>query len=374
MFRRIHLGTAGAVLALVASPLGVLFSQTPQGAPTTGQTPPINPPVIQNRTKENPTTPTVAGSSSAEVAADSGFIRDALAASLLEVRLGTIARDKASNGEVKAFGRRMVSQHSTLRDQWLALAQRNGINTNQSLDPAAEDAANKLAALSGAEFDRAYMSEMVQAHQADIAKFQQAGSSADAAEVRQLATNALPAMQQHLTQAQALANRLGGTGVATPTPSKPERDQNVGNRDLAAADRQYVNEVAVGHLMEVRLAEMAQRKAKDPEVKRLADRLHDDFSKWLSRWSDLNGREPHMGKLHQEKITRLEKANARQFDRTYVDIVTENINSMIPYFQKEGRAAKTAKVRNLVNDELPTLRQNLDAARGINRRSLSSNK
>ena len=126
--------------------------------------------------------------------------------------------------------------------------------------------------------------------------------------------------------------------------------------------------------MEVRLAEMAQRKAKDPDVKRLADRLHDDFSKWLARWSELNGREPRMGKLHQEKITRLEKASAKQFDRTYVDIVVENINSMVPYFEKEGRAAKTAKVRNMVSDELPTLRQNLEAARRIDRQSLSSKK
>jgi putative membrane protein len=126
--------------------------------------------------------------------------------------------------------------------------------------------------------------------------------------------------------------------------------------------------------MEVRLAEMAQRQAKDGDVKRLANRLHDDFSKYLSRWTDLNGREPHMGKLHQEKITRLQKANGKQFDRTYVDIVVENINSMIPYFEKEGRDAKTAKVRNLVNDELATLRENLQAARRIDRQALSSSK
>ena len=120
MFRRIQLRTAGAVVALIAAPLGVLSSQTPQSAPTTGQTPPINPPVIQN-----PTTPksssgdTGTTSSRAEVAADSNFIRDAVAGNLLEVRLGTIARDKAADGDVKAFGRRMVSQHSTMRDQWL---------------------------------------------------------------------------------------------------------------------------------------------------------------------------------------------------------------------------------------------------------------
>ena len=79
-----------------------------------------------------------------------------------------------------------------------------------------------------------------------------------------------------------------------------------------------------------------------------------------------------MGQLHRQKVTRLEKADRKQFDRTYVDIVRENLSSMIPYFEKEGRAAKSARVRKLVNDELPTLRQNLQAAERLNRQSQSS--
>ena len=379
MFRRIHLGTAGAVLALAAAPLGV-HAQTPSNAPTPQRTPPINPPVIQNRPPTTTTNPTASGTnpggaSQAEVAADSLFIRDAVTGNSLEIRLGEIARDKGSNGAVKSFARRMVTDHMKMRDQWRELAGRNAVNTSLSLDVAAEEAANRMAGLSGLDFDRAYLSQMVSAHEADISKFQQASQSADAPDVRQLAASALPIMQQHLSQAQQLSSNIGAPGVATgkPTPS----DTNAGNRnrndrDVVAADRQYVNEVAVGHLMEVRLAEMAQRKAKDGDVKRLADRLHDDFGKWLDRWTALNGREPRMGKLHQEKIDRLEKANRNQFDRTYLDIVVENINSMIPYFQKEGRDAKSPKVRQLVNGELPVLQENLQAARRLERQAQAS--
>ena len=45
---------------------------------------------------------------------------------------------------------------------------------------------------------------------------------------------------------------------------------------------------------------------------------------------------------------------------------------MIPYFEKEGRASKVARVRNLVNDELPTLRRNLQAAERLDRQAQAS--
>jgi putative membrane protein len=387
MSRRTYLGTASAVLALAAAPLGALSSQTP-----TGTVPIKKPPVVGQPapTVPSPTSPTSTttnpnGSSRAEVAADSLFIRDAVNGSSLEIRLGTLAQEKGSSSGVKEFARRTVADHTRMRDQWRELAGRNEVNTTLSLDPAAEEAATRMATLSGADFDRAYLSQTVSAHQADIAKFQQASQSADAPDVRQLAANALPVLERHLSQAQQLASRVDGPGVATGNPNPADtndrdhnRDRNrdrTGNgndRDVAAADRQYVNEVSVGHLMEVRLAEMAQQKAQDGDVKRLANRLHDDFSKWLERWTALNGREPHMGKLHQEKIDRLEKANRKQFDRTYLDIVVENINSMIPYFQKEGRDAKSPKVRSLVNDELPVLRENLQAAQRLERQAQAS--
>lgn len=386
---RILLSAAGAVAALATASASALHAQSTQD--TTRR-----PPWIVNRgegtsTPTNPAqTPT---SGRAAVFADSGFIREALNGNLLEIRLGTVARSKASNGAVKDFAQRMVTEHTSMWNQWVALAKKNGQSTSISPEATGQATANHLATLSGAEFDQAYMSEMVRDHQADVAEFQQRGLNADAPEVRQLAGNAVSVMQQHLSLAQQVASQVGATTVATspqanptapqlPAPGgqarpqspgngqvNPSGDRGAGDRDLAAADRKYVTEVAVGHLMEVRLAEMAQQKARDPEVKRFADRLHEDFDKWMSRWSELAGNNPHMGPLHREKVERLEKASRRQFDRTYLDIVTENLGSMVPYFQKEGRASTSARVRNMVKDELPTLQQHLQVAQRLDRQS-----
>jgi putative membrane protein len=125
--------------------------------------------------------------------------------------------------------------------------------------------------------------------------------------------------------------------------------------------------------MEVRLAELAQKRAKNKEVKQFADRMADDFGKWRDRWTDLASKHggvkvnPNMGPLHRQKIDRLEKASSGKFDRVYVDIVVENLGSMVPYMEKEGRAASSADIRSAVNDELPNVREKLSAAQRLDR-------
>ena len=74
-----------------------------------------------------------------------------------------------------------------------------------------------------------------------------------------------------------------------------------------------------------------------------------------------------MGPLHRQKLDRLEKASNRNFDQVYLDIVTENLGSMVPYMEKEGRAAGSADIRSAVNDELPNVRQKLSVAQRLDR-------
>ena len=62
----------------------------------------------------------------------------------------------------------------------------------------------KLSALSGAAFDREYMSQMVKDHTAAVALFQgQATSGADA-DLKNWAAKTLPTLQHHLQMAQSL--------------------------------------------------------------------------------------------------------------------------------------------------------------------------
>jgi predicted outer membrane protein len=73
----------------------------------------------------------------------------------------------------------------------------------------------------------------------------------------------------------------------------------------------------------------------------------------------------HIGRLHKEKVDRLKQAGRGQFDRVYLDIVQENLASVVPYFQKEGRQAQSSQIRNLVNDELPKIQDHLSRAQNL---------
>ena len=321
-----------------------------------------------------------------QATADSAFIREAAAGNVLEVRLGTLAGQKASSPAVKQFAQRMVSDHTTMGNQWTALISRNGLPIKSNLDATQLQTVSQLGSLSGAAFDQAYMSTMVQDHQQDVSRFQSLGPSAQSADVRQLAASGLATMQQHLSMAQQVASQVGSPGTVATTPQYPQAPtqpgqvvtqpappgqvatQPVKGRADVRADRKYIQEVAYDHILEVRLAELAQQKATNSDVKQFANRAANNFNHWLNRWSQVasnNGVQvnQNMGPDHRSKLERLEKTSRGQFDRVYLDIVAEHLGSVVPYFQKEGRDARSANVRNLVQEELPAVQQQLEFAR-----------
>jgi putative membrane protein len=349
-------------------------------------------PVLTAQTREDsalhriPSNPTsTVPQAGAEGIADTAGIREVRASNLLETMLGDLAGKKSSTPAVKQFGQQMVTDHSRMSSQWASLGSRSGLPTPSLLDATQRQLVSRLSSLSGAEFDREYMSTMVQKHQTDISTLQSLGQSAQSPAVRQLAANDLPTLQQHLTMAQQVANQVGGavatTSTGLPAPSQPGRvgNNNKTDRNGVRADQEYVQEVWQGHEMEVELAQLAKDKAKDPKVKQFAENMLDDFKNYRDRWADLASKNgmtvpAHIGHLHQDKVDRLKKASRGQFDRVYLDIVRENLASMVPYYQKEGRQAQSSQVRNLVNNELPKIQDHLNRAENLDRQAQADGK
>jgi putative membrane protein len=94
-------------------------------------------------------------------------------ANLGEVREGELARTSASAASVRDFGIMMVTEHSaqsSKAESELAKANIESTDTDLSrqLDAASGAAADRLRALTGAAFDRAYIDRQVDAHQSLI--------------------------------------------------------------------------------------------------------------------------------------------------------------------------------------------------------------
>jgi putative membrane protein len=379
MLTRTLLAAGGLAAAFAAAPLSALHSQTPAQDSAA------------NRTWGTHTGPIISKPTArADVAADSVLIAQAILANQQEMRLGTLAQQKAASPAVKQFGQRMVTDHTTMGKQWSALAAQNGLPLKPSPDPTQTEQTTQLQSLSGAEFDRVYMTAMIQMHQRMASDLQNEASSAHSAEVRQISANGLPIVQQHLTLATQVGSLVGaGTNVAVvstspgvpgttqtttqpgqvvtqPGQAAPER-ANRASADLKA-DRDFVQEVAADNLLELRLADLAQRKARDPAVKQFAQQMQGAFTQAQNRWTGMSARngmtvKPSMGRMHQQKVDRVQKASGGNFDRVYMQTVIQHLESIVPYFQNEGRSANSPQVRRLVGSELPSLRQSLALAK-----------
>lgn len=137
--------------------------------------------------------------------ADRTFMKKAAQGGMAEVELGKLASERASSPDVKKFAQRMVDDHSKANDELKQVASSKNITLPDSLDAKDEATKQKLSALSGAEFDRAYMSDMVTDHTQDVAEFRRESASAKDSAVKTFATQTLPTLQDHLREAKRIA-------------------------------------------------------------------------------------------------------------------------------------------------------------------------
>jgi putative membrane protein len=134
---------------------------------------------------------------------DHTFAIKAAQGGMAEVQMGQLATQKASDPDVKKFGQQMVDDHTKANDQFKEIASRKGVTLPSSI--AAKDQAtyDRLSKLSGVEFDRAYMADMVRDHREDIAEFEKESKSGSDADIKDFATKTLPTLRHHLEMAES---------------------------------------------------------------------------------------------------------------------------------------------------------------------------
>lgn len=313
----------------------------------------------------------VTSSRDTSVLVDSAYIRQAISGNYLEVALGRIAESRAQDSSVKEFARRMIADHNSMNQQWTSLARKSRMAVTVDFGPGGKQTIDRFEDLSGTAFDQAYMTEMIGDHEEDLSTFQRLARSAGSAEVRQLASSGVPTLREHLALAQQVGSRVGVSTTAGRVPAPAPSDDGGEDREkLRGEDRAFVQNVLQDHLMHVQLAELAQREASSDEARRLAEHMEDEFKQWQKRWEELALRyevkpPSHLGPLHRQKVERLDGASQRNVDRTYTEIVADHLESVVPYFEKEGQAVQAAPVRRLVNEELPVIRQVVAGVRGL---------
>lgn len=146
---------------------------------------------------------------------DSEIAHIVVTANAIDSTMGELASTRAENAAVKSFAATMVTDHGAVNQQAVELAQRLGVtpqanDMSRQLQQGADDVRTRLAGLTGAEFDRAYMQREVEYHQAVIDALDNALiPGARNAELKALLESARPAFVAHLERAREVQGGLG---------------------------------------------------------------------------------------------------------------------------------------------------------------------
>ena len=150
--------------------------------------------------------------------ADKHFMMEAEKANVDERAVGRLALQKSQNSEVRDYAQDLVDDHSKALENLVKLMQKQGVNQPSTLKESESQPVSKLQNLSGAEFDREFLSIMVKDHEKAIQKFQNEANTGQDKDVKDYASDMESTLQKHLDRAKELQSKLAS---GTNTTSKP---------------------------------------------------------------------------------------------------------------------------------------------------------
>ena len=140
---------------------------------------------------------------------DLTFVIDAAPSGMGEIELGKLAASKAQSADVKAFGQKMVEDHSKAIEDVKTLMIQKKVLLPSDMMPTHIETMNNLSKLSGADFDKEYVKAMVQAHEKDVAAYENVSKTAADADVKAFAAKRLPTLKTHLETIKGMADKMG---------------------------------------------------------------------------------------------------------------------------------------------------------------------
>jgi putative membrane protein len=143
--------------------------------------------------------------------ADREFVENELAAGNAEIELGKLAQEKGSHADVKAFGAMKVRDHQAAAADLKPIAAQ--LSTTQSEarqnhENDLRDTMEDLQKLSGRDFDKKYIDEMIDDHEKDVRDLENKAENAANADVKAWAAKTLPTVRQHLERAKSIKETL----------------------------------------------------------------------------------------------------------------------------------------------------------------------
>ena len=135
---------------------------------------------------------------------DRTFVEKAAIGGMTEVNASKVAQEKATSPAVKDFAAHMIADHTKANSELVSAATAKGVTPPGTVDKTHQKAIDKLSSMSGADFDKAYMKQMVADHKTTVSLFEKEAKSGKDGDLQAWAGKTLPTLQEHLKMAQDL--------------------------------------------------------------------------------------------------------------------------------------------------------------------------
>jgi putative membrane protein len=136
---------------------------------------------------------------------DRGFMMHAARDGIFHVEAGKLAVQRASSEDVKKFGQHAIDHHTQMNNELSQLASKKGVTLPKKMGKKDQEALDKIAKLSGPEFDKAYLKMEIEHHSKDLPTFQKEAKDGKDPDVKAWAAKTISAIEEHLKMARDIS-------------------------------------------------------------------------------------------------------------------------------------------------------------------------
>lgn len=139
---------------------------------------------------------------------DQDFVTKASAANATEIAAHKAAQSHAKSADVKQDAKHMLADHEKLGNEVKALAAKKNWTLSGGPTPEQQQQLDEMNKKSGADWDKAYIDNQLQAHQDAINLFETASTSVQDSDLKALINKTLPTLRDHLKMVQVLQAKM----------------------------------------------------------------------------------------------------------------------------------------------------------------------
>lgn len=140
---------------------------------------------------------------------DNTFAMDVAQNNMAEIALAKMAAQKSKNADVKRFAQRVIADHTKVGQELKQVATTKKITMPADVKPEQKQTHDRFMTLSGADFDREFMSVMAENHDKSVTSFQGEANNGTDPELKAFASKTLPTLQEHQRMAHDIYDKLG---------------------------------------------------------------------------------------------------------------------------------------------------------------------